>query len=146
MIVFNYLVALILATSPVNHMPVVYVDKLELNHVYGHDGNPDPVLNQWIGWEWFEDVGYVAHWWLAVEKFSVSRVSNNHNDFRFIFADIHGVHPPVVLVAKYYKESWTMDDPETRNRRLVPNSTLAGGLRESWPSSRPVIVDLFFER
>ena len=122
--------ALALTTSPVEdpRVVVVVVDRLEINHTYDQDGRL--FLDQLIGWNWFDDAGWVSLWW-----HQIGHPSGNPSQVRHFGRGRVEVlichHGRLIRVrACRIHETWTQFDPEIRNRRLVP------GCRPGLPGRR----------
>ena len=103
----------LLSTVPMSNVYIETVDIVEINHMYSPQGKI--VFTQLIGWELFDDVGYVAQWWHQVRR----PLTVTYGQRRVTVLISHEQRV-IRVYATTLRETWTQYDPELENRHLIP--------------------------
>jgi len=100
------------------------VDMIEVNHNFDEQNNR-LILSQIIYWEWspYFSEFIVMHWQLIGEGKKHTVVRKGPNEYISIGFDDERLR---VVKARSFKETWTYDDPEVVNQRLVPKNERIG--------------------
>lgn len=107
-------VAIVVSAGPVVED---YTDLIEFNHV--HDCKGNPIFDQVIAWKWYRDENkyHVRVWKMFEAGDTPPKCNYSSGLYSHRWCDNSRQR---IVVAKYYRESWTQFDPERADLVEIP--------------------------